>query len=115
MLSQVALPLFIGAVARFLSEDRMKNNRQSEFVQRRTNAMRFTRTLLVAITLMAALIPGFAGEIAQPTPTPIHLLDLQGLSTDEKVATYALAGLLNRSQPQVFLRGGKEIRKKGSN
>ena len=66
--------------------------------------------LIGTVTLLAALAPVFAGEIAQPKATPIRPLDLQGLSTDEKVATYALAGLLNRSQPQVFLRGGKEIR-----
>lgn len=43
-------------------------------------------------------------------PSLVQVLDVQGLSTEEKAAAYALAGLRNRAGPQVLLRGGKAIR-----
>jgi hypothetical protein len=40
----------------------------------------------------------------------VRLTDIQGMSSEEKLAAYALQGLLNRTKPQVFLRAGKDCR-----
>lgn len=56
-----------------------------------------------------ALLPLLATLLAAE-PATVQLLDVQGLSTEEKVAAYALAGLRNRGGPQILLRGGRDIR-----
>ncbi len=60
--------------------------------------LRVTCLMLSAVLLQAA------------DPPTVQVLDVQGLSTEEKAAAYALAGLRNRAGPQVLLRGGKAIR-----
>jgi hypothetical protein len=67
----------------------------------------------MAVAAAAAMaVPARAADTAAPTAAPatVRLVDLQGLDTGEKVALYAIAGLLNRAGPRVFLRGGREIR-----
>jgi hypothetical protein len=62
---------------------------------------------LGAIALGILTLVPFIGAADAPV---VKVLDLKGLSTEEKAVAYALAGLLNREQPRVFLRGGLDVR-----
>jgi hypothetical protein len=60
------------------------------------------------VGLSLTLLISFACS-ANALPAKVYLLQLQGLSSEERFAAYALAGLMNREGPHVFIRGGKEV------
>jgi hypothetical protein len=53
---------------------------------------------------------GCLADGAPPEKQHVWLIDIQNMSSEEKFATYALQGLLNRTNPRVFLRAGKDCR-----
>lgn len=64
--------------------------------------------------LVVSVAVGLQTEISiavlPPPKYTVWLLDVQGLSPEEKFAAFALQGLCNRAGPKLFLRAGKDCR-----
>lgn len=67
--------------------------------------------VLVAGAALAIVVS--SRVLASAPPQVVHLLAIEGLGTEEKVAACALAGILNRSGPRLLLRGGRAVRWSG--
>lgn len=70
----------------------------------------FSRRCALAVGAGLFAILACSRVSAGAAPQVVHLLEIEGLSNEEKVAASALAGLLNRTGPHLLLRGGRAVR-----
>jgi hypothetical protein len=66
--------------------------------------------LVVFVILASAGLSARLAAANSPAKYSVWLLDIQGMSSEEKFSVFALQGLLNRAGPRVFLKAGKDCR-----